>query len=703
MKSLFPFLFLLAALSLTNIQQCFADRGALLDYELLEFFESEDVVDFFIGQFDNYIDPEDVPAFFELATAFFSQLIDQRHMSIYKMNYETVDFYGEYAEASGIILIPGHENFTCSKSFSIYAHGTVFDREAVNSRRSNWGGEFMLTLMMAAVNTICVAPDYYGLGDGDGFHHHNTYRTNVNSSIDALRAGRHLCDELGVEYNNRLLPMGYSEGGHASMGIARMVREEGLQDEFRIPFVGAGSGAYDMSGEAFDFIVGDPFYATPQYILYQAATCEDIYGNIIVEEEGETYSDFLQPPYDQLFQDHVLSQDGNMGWVVRPWTDMFRPEKVDEIVSDPSHPFRQCLANSNVFQWNNPYPTLMYYCTTDEQVPYTGALKTRDIQRSLIPWFLFWQRFKIQAIDLTLGELIPNHGVCALPSIFLQVALMDKSLGLQCTYTGREAGMEFRTSSGERVDQKIIYTPKSLDLNSLSARLGSAGRAFKSIRGMNLQTGNTLMAESGHAGLEIKENGFYILRLDMADGSEMLTWLYKADPDFVHTGDYDPILANPMADRTRLDLSLLTETVLEVAILDLDGREHFSVSPPEGAAFTELVRQPSMRDGTYMVEVRTVNGNYPLKLGVDSRLAVPELLVFPNPAGDRVTIDLVDCGDQKLPVEVYNAQGRLIISEMADAAGCSLQMDTGNLPAGVYSVRIITDRYQSTGTFIKGR
>lgn len=679
---MYRFLLSLCFISVLCSTSIHAERGELYSYEELAYFDHDAVVEFYMNQFGSYLDPEEFPVFFQVARAFFEGLIDERDITVYKLIYETIDFDGNPVQASGIILIPGHDNYDCTNQMSLYAHGTIFNREAVNSRPSNWGGEFMLTMMMASINTICVAPDYYGLGDGDGFHHHNTYRTNVNSSLDAVRAGRNLCDQLGIPYNDQLTPMGYSEGGHASMGIGRMIREEGLTEEFKIRFVGAGSGAYDMSGEAFEFITSDPYYATPQYILYQAASCQDMYGNLIDEEAGQDFSYYLVPPYDQLFEDNILAQNGNTYWIPDYWPDLFQPGRIDELTSDPQHPFRVCLAQSNVYNWLNTYPTVMYYCTTDEQVPYTGALKTRDVQRSLLPWYLFWQRFKIQAIDLTFNGFIPDHGTCALPSIFLQTFFMQRTLGNECLETGRQTA-SLRSVRGEELNGMVVSGPKVISFDQPQYR-GS----LKSITVIEMATGEAERLDVGQT-YEIEANGLYLFSIEQADGSIETAWMYKSDVDFVPTHDYNPLLVRPMVDHTVLDLSLLDEPVHTVALLDEEGREIAIYKENLDQDQVRLDRPSSLPDGTYRVEVRTRLGNYALPLEASRQISSSTIEAYPNPVRDKMTFRLPDCDEADQLVKIYAGNGQLIRESQENAAACRLTLDLVNLSPGNYHAELI--------------
>jgi hypothetical protein len=653
-----------------------ANQGDIFSYEVLEHFSNQEVLDYFDQIFSGFIDEEDQPEFYSIAQLFFAELIDQRQITVYKIIYETINFDDEPVQASGIALIPSHDEWVCEKSISFYAHGTIFNREGVNSRPASWGGEFMLSMMMAAVNTICVAPDYYGLGDGDGFHHHNMPKTNSYSTIDIIRATRNLCDILGISYNNKIINMGYSEGGAASMSVAKLIHEEHLQNEFKISMLGAGAGAYDMSETAYHFIMDNDYYSTPAYIMYLLATCQDIYGDLL--EEGETISKYLKSPYDQLFIDNILSQNGNIYWMEDNWPTMFREDALMDIRTDPNHPFRRCLKEGNTYDWRNPYLTYLYYCTTDEQVPYTGSLKAIDKQRSYIPWWRFWERFRIQGIDLTLGGAINGHGACALPSITVQVLLMQNHLGLSCEYMGREAGAFSESNAGE---SSMVYASNEIDFLDYHRQ-----KKIEKITGVNFMTGKTILA-SEHKTIPLDENGLYLFQLAYADGSGEMIWRLKAEPNFVSTTDYDPIRTNPMQDKTTLDLSLLNDDVKKIVILDKAGHQHLVIN--QGLNENEVIiqRTESMKDGDYVVEVHTASGqNFPLQLTVNSKLdELSEIKIFPNPTNDFINIET--SGDI-IEVVLFNVQGVEMLSGKSKKGASSLQLNVEDLPRGMYVAQI---------------
>ncbi|MEZ5004116.1 MAG: T9SS type A sorting domain-containing protein [Chitinophagales bacterium] len=670
-----------------------AEQGDLISYEYLDELTHEEVVQ--MGMNATGALTENNPDLATIIELYFMSVADQRDLDVYKVIYESVDFYDNPVQASGVLIIPKHENYICEKSFSIYGHGTMFDREAVFSRPNNWGYEFFLPVLLSAINTICAVPDYYGMGDGDGFHHHNTYKTNASSSIDLVRAGRQLCDILGVPYNDRVLPMGYSEGGTNSMGIIKMINDYGWQDEFKVRFAGCGSGAYDLSGEAYDFIINNPIYPTRQYILYLLATCENIYGNLIDEDAGESVSTYLTSPYDDLYTNNILTQNGNTGWVAPYWEDMFVPEAIEEVKQNPDHPFRVCLEKSNVYDWENPYPTYMYYCTSDEQVPPSGALKTRDVQRNYIPWFQFWQRYKILALDITLGGLIPDHGTCALPSIFLQLFFMQNNLGLSCEYTGRTSQeMKLTTTTGENIANKMVYSNSSLDLTQLMKE-----NNLQSVEAYNLQTGNSYHSAATRT-INFNENGLYLIKSVNNANEILFSWLFKMAPDYVNTSDYDPIMTNPMNQSTKIDLSLLHETVNQIAVLDKNGHEHLIINDNLDRDFVELNRTKSMQDGEYTVEIRTPQFNYPLLLKVNSLADQNEFEIYPNPVKNNLSFKMSNIQSDMIQVKVIDVQGKVMI-ENSLPSNEVMELNMENIAKGFYTLEITNGSEVLSKNFIK--
>ena len=694
--------------------QANAQRGELIAHELMVEWEGEDIAEY-ISEFmivSNELD--EIPIVADLLEwfvgEFISWFIDNRSLEIYKVIYETVDWNDEITQASGVVMIPTHEAYTCVNSISLYGHGTKFGREEVFSRPESWdpfdrGLEFLFPLLMSSVNTICVVPDYYGLGDGPGFHHHNLFKTNATSSIDIVRAGRNLCDLLGVEYNDRFLPFGYSEGGTNAMGTAKMIFEQGLEEEFNIPTVYCGSGAYDLSVEAFDFIFNDPYYPTRDYIMYLLASCADIYGDLVDEAAGETYSTYIIPPYDSLFEEHILTQDGILGWSTVPWTDMFYQFALDDIGVNTDHPFRQCLEANNVYDWPNPNETYMYYCRNDEQVPWRGAIKARNVQRSYIPWWNFWDRFKIQALDLTIdysgiagADTVSAHDMCGITTVLLQNLMLQNNLGLSCEENreGQLTRSTLKTAGGESLKNRIIYADKQIDLTVS----GSDGKKRNSIQMIHVNSASFF--DGGHRSkLNLNENGLYILLEEFETGQREFSYVYRSAPDFVSTLDYNPIRTDPLIDRTTLDLALLQEDVMQVAVLDLQGNEYLRLQGPFDQS-VDIERTNQMIVGDYVVEVRTDRATYPLKISV-ADLQEEEGLVFENPVNGLLDIRSKECSFnlENISVKVYNLLGERVNVSLVSASHCHMEIRTDQLSTGFHIMELMHGDHPERIEFIR--
>ena len=690
----------LVVVSLIFSLNIFAERGDIISYELLDERSSQEVLDYAMRSAGSFIDLEENVIIKEILKSYFTSIIKNRDLSFYKLIYETIDF--EDQMASGVVIVPKSESHTCTLSFSIYGHGTMFAREEVFSRPVNWnpagrGSEFLFPMLMAAANTICAVPDYYGMGDGSGFHHHNSAKTNAASSLDLVRAGRNLCDQLGIAYNQNLITYGYSEGGTNAMAVAKMVSDNNWKNEFKISLVVGGSGAYDMSGEAYEFIINNEYYPTRAYIPYLIGGCQDMEGMLYDEEAGETPSDYFEEPYDQLYMDNLLTQNGNMGWVPLPWPQMFKEGIVEEIKLNPDHPFRRCLENNNVYDWANPYTTYLLYCTTDEQVPYTGAIKTKEVQQSYIPSWKFWDRFKIQAIDLTLGGFSSSHSVCSLPSIVVELLLMNDKRKARCTRNEQNERGTLRANTGEVLNSRVIHTLQRIS----NFELSTSNRIYNSVEGVNLMTGKSY-STNNNKDIVIKEQGLYLFKVKDSGGQEEIFWTFKQNPTFVKTDDYDPILTNPMVDQSKLDLSLLNEEVKYLSITDMEGNLYWKKIVEQDIENFLLKRTEEMKAGKYILTVNTVEGTYPLSLKVEDEIFTDELLVFPNPTKDFLKIRLKDYSKNEMVlVHVYNAQGQLLKSKHVTLDQPIINVDVKGLSTGMYVVKTVFKDEITETTFVK--
>jgi len=330
-------------------------------------------------------------------------------VKVYRVYYYTPNFNGQLIVATGAVLVP---QMNCRLPIATYNHGTVFKRQEVPSYLSGAGEgiEFMYPLLFSGSGYLTVAPDYQGLGDGEGFHPFVDARTEAAATLDNVRAARHLSTALNFQLNGEVFLTGYSQGGHATMATLKEINDHN-RSEFNVVMAAPGSGPYDLYDLEFNYMFTNPAYSTPQYGLYAIASCQYTRGTI--------YSDIhqiIKPEYSDLYTSEILGQTGNVEWIPTPWTDMLQPEFLNHLQHNPNHPFRSCLKESNNYDWDNSYLTYYFYTTGDEQVDYRQSIKAIDAQRNRVPWWRFWDKAKIQGRDIGLfGKLA--HSYASIPAM----------------------------------------------------------------------------------------------------------------------------------------------------------------------------------------------------------------------------------------------------------------------------------------------
>jgi poly(3-hydroxybutyrate) depolymerase len=82
-----------------------------------------------------------------------------------------------------------------------------------------------------------------------------------------LSAVASLQGELGFGLNGEHFVSGYSQGGHASMAMAKRMQED---PDAGFPLAGAApmSGPYDMSGTQLPMGMAEEQYSNPAYLAY---------------------------------------------------------------------------------------------------------------------------------------------------------------------------------------------------------------------------------------------------------------------------------------------------------------------------------------------------------------------------------------------------------------------------------------------------
>ncbi|MGW1143858.1 hypothetical protein ACWD6I_02095 [Streptomyces sp. NPDC002454] len=221
----------------------------------------------------------------------------------YRVLYRTTDSTGAPTTASQLVVLP--HNGARSLSAVSWLHGTSVHKAEAASVNPN-SSDRRAALLFAAAGRAVSAPDYVGLGKGDGLHPYGDPTATVAAAVDGLRAARTLARERGRKLRPEVGISGFSQGGPATMMVGRALAEERADRYFRPGALAPFGGPFDLS--TFEAAAAnDGINRSAIYLTYFATAWNRMYG--LYDSPAEAF----RAPYDQkverLFDGHHTASD----------------------------------------------------------------------------------------------------------------------------------------------------------------------------------------------------------------------------------------------------------------------------------------------------------------------------------------------------------------------------------------------------------
>ncbi len=268
-----------------------------------------------------------------------------------RLEYLTIDADGLPVLASGLLAIPVKPAGARSPLLG-YQHATTFrDAEAP----SNNAVASELSVVMASLGYIVMAPDYVGYGASKGKPH--PYLLGAASGaavVDFLTAAQTWRQANGVTDNGQLFLTGYSEGGYVTMAAHRAMQLAGSAHLQGLRMVVAGAGPYDVQ-----------------------ATLDGLVG--IVRDEVRVLGALIDPDLLRFLGSSVRRQlrDELIKRLLPGDADVvFDTRFLDSFLADDR---RAVAQQSSVHNWRPALPVRLFHGRDDRSVPYassTSALQT---------------------------------------------------------------------------------------------------------------------------------------------------------------------------------------------------------------------------------------------------------------------------------------------------------------------------------------
>lgn len=307
--------------------------------------------------------------------------------------YTTVDLDGETPiELSGAIFLPKSvwQQHKKAPGFALCSHYTVTSNaESAGSIQS----DLELEPFVAGSGFIAIASDGRGFGETrDKQQSYLLGRTTARNNIDAFIAGRKLLKEnYNYEVGSLIVTVGYSQGGHSTMWINRLVSEGYRGDELpRIDYTLSGGGPYDTVSMYKEMLKsGESTYPVALMLIFDGLIAEGKCG--ITEED--VYLPELQkyiPEWitSKKYTTHEINDmiyekfnNGTTGSI--KLSKLVQPACLDTTSNVMQRVLPRLKANALVYDdWAPTKTTEIYFghSTKDEIVPY---LNWQSLERHL--------------------------------------------------------------------------------------------------------------------------------------------------------------------------------------------------------------------------------------------------------------------------------------------------------------------------------
>jgi hypothetical protein len=324
-------------------------RGTLVNYQKLE--------DFGTVNMDTVLDYIEYQSGISLSVT--------SDVTLYKVTYSTVDASGNTVNATGAVAIP---DTPTNPALVSYQHSTATKRSNVPSGNNDEGWA-VLAIYAATGNYVVSMPDYLGLGDMTTLHPYMHAATEASAALDMIRAARTLCAKLNVSLSPKLYLNGYSQGGHATMALTKLIQDMGSA-EFTVTASAPCAGPYDLSGTELPFAFSNPSVDTPLFMSYVTLAYNLVYG--LFPNLNQAFITPWDTRTPNLFNGQFDLDDISSA-LPSELDQLFTAAYIQGVTTDPNNPLVLKLAENDLWEWRPSTKMHLYHASSDEVVQYKNS------------------------------------------------------------------------------------------------------------------------------------------------------------------------------------------------------------------------------------------------------------------------------------------------------------------------------------------
>lgn len=299
----------------------------------------------------------------------------------YKITYYTKNEKNVLVKATGLLMYP-NVNFKLSTVVS--DHGTTDSRDNVPSNlKGTLTAGFVVELSYALNGYILMAPDYVGMGSGEGVHPYVDTATEAGATIDFVTAANKVLAQKGIKRYDEYFLAGYSQGAHAAMATLKTLNSSNPTN-LKFKYAYMGDGPYDFSGVTLNKgVLEKDFYPFTSFLANVLHTCN----NTGFKTYNTSISEVISPAYLDKYNYHVVQDNGGLLWGPVIWRQLFTQNFINDVTNNPNNNLRRCMKPKDVYDWYNKTPMTLGHSTVDLAIPPENTSKTIDIQRGYYAWW----------------------------------------------------------------------------------------------------------------------------------------------------------------------------------------------------------------------------------------------------------------------------------------------------------------------------
>ncbi|WP_223608153.1 T9SS type A sorting domain-containing protein [Chryseobacterium sp. OSA05B] len=568
----------------------------------------------------------------------------------YKITYYTKNENNVLVKATGLLMYP-NVNFKLSTVVS--DHGTTDSRDNVPSNfKGALTAGFVVELSYVLNGYILMAPDYVGMGTGDGVHPYVDYATEAGATIDFVTAANKVLAQQGIKRYDEYFLAGYSQGAHAAMSTLKKLNTSNPTN-LKFKYAYMGDGPYDFSGVTLNKgVLEKDFYPFTSFLANVLHTCN----NTGFKTYNTSISEVISPEYLDKYNYHVVQDNGGLLWGPVIWRNLFTQNFINDVTNNPNNNLRRCMKPKDVYDWYNKTPMTLGHSSVDLAIPPENTTKTIDVQRGYYAW---WDLNKYKLDSFFWGPLGHVGGI--VPFTLASNAKFN---------TLRSGGLlnQWAILTSKQQGNTNPETVTSLYSSQLKPDLGNM--KLVGITDFNQEEAASKSAAGNN--LSALKDGVYLLKIQENNDQKLLPYV-KSTPIEVPENELIQSENNDL-----LKLKLPQEELIAVNVFDENKNLLKTVSQEQYASDGGIsIKDIENQNNTF--EIVTQYYNLQFKKTLTNRSLANKSEIFTR---NRQIVARADNGIKN--ISIYSISGALILQQEVNKS----EFESKSLETGIYVVQM---------------